>query len=262
MGSQSAAPLLPQTDEYLGVPEPIGTSLWRQRHLASGCWHRFKVGYQPRKWYFLHNEAYWLQRLSAMPVAGCYGVHGKGNERVLITDYLPGDTLASLIRYGRVLTPQLVLQQLFDVLERCHRQGVVHADIKPGNLLLHEQTLYVLDFGSAIPSGTDMTWLPYRSFSPSYSLPEQQQGRGVIEPMMDWYAYLVILRLVLGGGLARPDWRAQLPTTSVFAEWIIASGLPLAMRMKLLRTVQQLDRRNTSCSQGPPYIESFSSWCC
>jgi len=197
-----------------------------------------------------------------MPVAGFHGVHGKGGERVLITDYLPGETLATLIRCQQVMNPQLLLQQLFDVLERCHRQGVVHADIKPGNLLLHDQILYVLDFGSAIPSGTDMAWLPYRSFSPSYSLPEQQRGWGVIEPMMDWYAYLVTLRLVLGGGLARPDWFSPLPATSVFAEWIAGSGLPLAIRMKLLHTVQQLDRRNTPCSQRPTYIEPFSSARC
>jgi len=242
---------LPVAGEYLGAPEAIGDNLWRQRHRPSGRWHRFKTGSGERRRYFLLNEAHWLQRLTALPLARCHGVHDCGDVLVLVTDHLPGDTLATLIRQqaGGIADHQPLFQQLFEALERCHRQGAVHGDLKPGNLLYDGRTLYLLDLAGAAPSGTEIARLPYRAFSPSYSLPRQQQGLGVIDPINDWYAYLVLLRLALGGDLARPQWREQAPASRCFAEWIADSGLSPEMRHSLMTVVYDLDRMAGGMSQ-------------
>lgn len=225
------------------MPEAIGDNLWRQRHRGDGCWHRFKVGEGERRRYFLSNEAYWLQRLTALPVAPCHGLHDCGEQRVLVTELLPGETLAALIRrqVTRLACFQPLFEQLFEVLERCHRQGVVHGDLKPGNLLWDGERLYLLDLAAAAPTGVTIASLPYRAFSPSYSLPRQQQGLGSMDPLMDWYAYLVMLRLALGGDLARPPWQAEKPASGCFAGWIADSGLPPAMEATLMARMRRLD---------------------
>ncbi|MBY4677071.1 protein kinase domain-containing protein [Marinobacterium arenosum] len=243
---------LPVAGEYQGTAEAIGENLWRQRHRASGRWHRFKVASGDRRRYFLTNEARWLQRLTGLPLARCHGLYDSGTELVLVTDHLPGETLAALIRNRGACFGghQQLLRQLFEALASCHRQGAVHGDLKPGNLLFDGQALYLLDLASAASCGTRIASLPYRSYSPSYSLPGQQQGWGVIDPLMDWYAYLVILRLTLGGDLARPDWQTVEPASRCFAGWIARSDLLPGMRQRLADAMRLLDRQKhllTNC---------------
>ena len=67
----------------------------------------------------------------------------------LVMEYLEGETLADRLAKG-ALAPDQVLRygiEIADALDKAHRQGVVHRDLKPGNVMLTENGAKLLDFG-------------------------------------------------------------------------------------------------------------------
>ncbi|MFC6670665.1 protein kinase domain-containing protein [Marinobacterium aestuariivivens] len=195
--------LLPEAGLYAPDAVAVARNLWRLRHRSSGDWHRVKAGRGAQRHYFLAREAYWLQRLGpALPLPRVHDLQDRGGWSLLITDFLPGETLSQHIRAhdGRCPDPATLLAQLVDMLQVSHRAGVVHGDIKPGNLLYDGHRLHLLDWAGAAADGTPIDGLHFRAYSPSYSLPALQQGRGRMEPLHDWYACLVIARLLQGAG--------------------------------------------------------------
>ena len=69
----------------------------------------------------------------------------------LVMEYLEGDTLAARLERGAIPTPELlrIAIAVADALDKAHRQGVVHRDLKPGNIILTKGGAKLLDFGLA-----------------------------------------------------------------------------------------------------------------
>ncbi|WP_394826099.1 serine/threonine-protein kinase [Pendulispora albinea] len=84
-----------------------------------------------------------------------YGISARaGGVPYIIMEYLEGEELEHAISTrGRLPLDETVsiVQTIADVLERAHQQGIVHRDIKPGNVFLHgpDKVVKVLDFGVA-----------------------------------------------------------------------------------------------------------------
>jgi serine/threonine protein kinase/Tol biopolymer transport system component len=81
-------------------------------------------------------------------------LHDVGNQNgidYLVMEYLDGETLASRLAKGALSTDQVLRYaiEIADALDRAHRQGVVHRDLKPGNIMLASSGLKLLDFGLA-----------------------------------------------------------------------------------------------------------------
>ncbi|MEH6651214.1 MAG: phosphotransferase [Motiliproteus sp.] len=234
---------LPTAANYQGEPVFIADNLWRQYHRPSGRWHRFKLGLGAQRHYFLANEARWLRRLNGLPLVACHQLDDIGQYRLLVTDYLPGQTLAMQIRQQgvRFAGYQHVITQLYDALTLCHRQGCIHGDIKPNNIIIDADTLFLIDFANASALGSRVGGQAYRAYSPSYSLPNQQRGYGRTSPLTDWYGYLMVLRIVLGGGLGQPNWKTARPVRDCFGHWVSHSGLSGARLLILDRVMEELD---------------------
>src|SRR5713101_2705376 len=69
----------------------------------------------------------------------------------LVMEYLEGETLAQRLRKGPLPLEQ-VLQygiEIADALDKAHRKGVTHRDLKPGNIMLTKSGCKLLDFGLA-----------------------------------------------------------------------------------------------------------------
>ncbi len=88
-------------------------------------------------------------------------------------------------------------------LEYAHRQGVIHRDVKPENVLLRDGEPVVVDFGIALAvqaaGGSRLTETGYRMGTPQYMSPEQATGEGAAGPASDVYALGCVLYEMLAG---------------------------------------------------------------
>ena len=69
----------------------------------------------------------------------------------LVMEHLEGETLEDRLRRGRLAMPEAlgVGREIAEAMEAAHRHGLVHRDLKPGNVMLTEHGAKVLDFGLA-----------------------------------------------------------------------------------------------------------------
>ena len=88
----------------------------------------------------------------------------------MVMEYMEGQTLAARISKGALPLDQALkfTTQIADALDRAHRAGVTHRDVKPQNIMLTRDGAKVLDFGLAksIPKPSP-TEDPIRSLKPA-----------------------------------------------------------------------------------------------
>lgn len=106
----------------------------------------------------------------------------------LVMEYVSGQTLAQSMRQGGLSTLDRVCeigQQLAEALAYAHRNGIVHRDIKPTNVLLTAREVYgverakITDFGVAKLSSSNLTSTGRMVGTPSFMPPEQFTGAPV-----------------------------------------------------------------------------------
>ena len=78
---------------------------------------------------------------------------GVDEQAYLVTEYLGGGSLRSILDSGRTLSPSQILQITLEAcraLDHAHAQGIIHRDLKPANLLFGQDGhLRIADFGLA-----------------------------------------------------------------------------------------------------------------
>ncbi|GHE05644.1 serine/threonine-protein kinase [Streptomyces alanosinicus] len=100
----------------------------------------------------------------------------------IVMEYVPAPTLADLLKDGRILPPEEAARiglGMIAALRAAHAAGVLHRDIKPGNVLLGTGGRVVLtDFGIALTAGTStLTQTGEMIGSIDYMAPERVRGR-------------------------------------------------------------------------------------
>lgn len=116
--------------------------------------------------------------------------------------YYEGRSLQDILSDGAFDSDQAlnVAQQLARGLAHAHRRGVVHRDIKPGNLwLLPDGTLKVLDFGIARRTDQELSSTGPRAGTIAYMSPEQLRDEDLDARSDVWSAGVVLYQLLSGG---------------------------------------------------------------
>jgi serine/threonine-protein kinase len=146
----------------------------------------------------------------------------------LVMELIQGQDLDIRLQAGPLPWQQAVQigADTADALSAAHRVGLVHRDIKPGNVMLTPRGAKVLDFGIATLTGGDAAggWLVG---TPTYAAPEQAHG-GPADPATDVYSLGVLLYECLTGHPPRriANWADMAAVHATPAAPPHVSGLP------------------------------------
>src|SRR5687767_9598303 len=125
---------------------------------------------------------------------------------LLVMEYVEGETLGDLLARGRVDSKRTVaiVRAVAEALEHAHASGIVHRDIKPGNVLLGKDgSVKLADLGIAkAVERTEITHTGTVLGTPAYMAPEQLEGRK-LGPSVDIYALATMAFEMLTGKRAR-----------------------------------------------------------
>jgi eukaryotic-like serine/threonine-protein kinase len=150
------------------------------------------------------REAQAAARLSGEPnTVTIYDVGEHDDRPYIVMEYLSGGSLDDLLQSGGAQRPQRVfgwLEEAARALDVAHREGVVHRDVKPANLMLDgEGHVHVADFGIASSAGMDsLTMTGTVLGTAGYLSPEQAQGDRA-GPASDRYALAIVAWELLTG---------------------------------------------------------------
>ena len=155
----------------------------------------------------LAHEAWLGQRVTARGEPGFVRVHERPSQAsalYTVFDWHLGKTLAQLSAGGKRPTVAEVVaaaSALARALGRLHRHGVVHRDIKPGNLYLGDDGQWrILDLGVALSGREGQAQRELHAGTPSYINPEQWEGASA-DAASDLFALGVTLYQWLSGRL-------------------------------------------------------------
>ena len=101
------------------------------------------------------REARAISALNHPHICTLYDVGHQDGTDFLVMEYLEGETLAARLERGPVPPAELLRigVQMADALEKAHRAGLIHRDLKPGNVMLTKAGSKLLDFGLARAAG-------------------------------------------------------------------------------------------------------------
>jgi eukaryotic-like serine/threonine-protein kinase len=139
----------------------------------------------------VRREARAAARLNHPGAVTLYDVVQDQGHPFIVMELVPASTLADLVRTGGPLPPGRVAEigaQLAAALEAAHRAGIVHRDVKPGNVMVAEDGgVKLADFGVASLQGDpQLTATGLVLGSPAYMAPEQAAGEPSGPPADFW----------------------------------------------------------------------------
>ncbi len=163
------------------------------------------------------REAKVISSLNHPHICTLHDVGRQDGVDFIVMEYLEGDSLAERLEKGPLPVAQ-VLQygtQIASALDKAHRSGVTHRDLKPGNIMLTKSGAKLLDFGLAkatpLPAGATLTDMTPRAAPMTqqgailgtvpYMSPEQVDGNEV-DGRSDIFSLGAVLYEMVTGGRA------------------------------------------------------------
>ncbi len=206
-------------DTYLVTSEAVEGgmgSVWRVRHrdwntdlaLKRPKPRFFAEGSAKKKEEFVNECRNWINLGMHPDIVSCYYVRELGGVPSIFSEWMDGGSLKDRIQDGALYvgSDRAVQERILSIaiqalqgLQYAHQKGLIHQDIKPGNLLLTANwDAKVADFGLAKArtdlEAADPTLLP-AGYTPAYCPKEQAEGVAA-QPWMDMYAWaLTVLEM-------------------------------------------------------------------
>src|SRR5258706_891999 len=130
------------------------------------------------------REAKTISSLNHPHICVLHDVGREGDTDFLVMELVEGETLAQRLTKGPLPMPDVLRigVQIADALDRAHRAGVIHRDLKPGNVMLTRSGAKLMDFGLARstgmagPAGSSGATIAALTQSPTVATPLTAEG--------------------------------------------------------------------------------------
>jgi serine/threonine protein kinase/Tfp pilus assembly protein PilF len=193
------------------------------------------------------KEALALARLNHPNIETIYEFATENGIDFLIMEFIPGQTIAERLKAGpiAVLETMRFGLQMAEGLAAAHEKGVVHRDLKPGNLIVTpDQRLKILDFGlaqllrpgQAAEATLSMSEAPGISGTLPYMSPEQLRGDAV-DARSDIFSAGAVLYEMATGQRAFPE---QQPARTIDSILNHAPRLPCALNPAITPSLESI----------------------
>ncbi len=182
---------------------------------------------------FYAAEAALVGRLNHPNVVDIFDAVPDPVSPYLVMEYVPGSTLRPYCRADQLLSLELIVEIGFKcamALGYVYRQGLIHRDVKPANLLAvltngSVTDVKISDFGSVLNLASDVTQI-HRVGSLAYMSPEQLEG-DTLDARADMYSLGAVLYHLIAG---RPPFDAQVQSAMMQQIYHVQPGPLGALR--------------------------------
>ncbi|MEB3355517.1 MAG: serine/threonine-protein kinase [Synechococcales bacterium] len=194
------------------------------------------------------RELRFLLSLRHPNIVTCYALEHTRTGRYLVMDYCEGGTLRSLMVDGRHLTLRYSVKLVMDILmglEHAHKQGIVHCDIKPENILLSLRSdgwlAKISDFGIARLNQEYSRQHAGNTGSPAYMAPERFYGQ--YSPTADLYSVGILLFELIAGRRPFSGTPVALMSAHLNQAVEFPERIPATLRPIIQKSLQKLSAR-------------------
>jgi len=218
------------------IVEPIGAGgmgeVWRARdtHLDRDVAIKVlpaSMTRDPERIVRFEREAKLLGSLNHGNIAVIHGFDNTDDIHYLVMEFVEGETLSARLEQGPLTVEEAlpVARQMAEALEAAHDKGVIHRDLKPGNVMLRpDRSVKVLDFGLAKGTGSEVGGILDESSrtitaehtapgiilgTAAYMSPEQARGRPLDKRTDIWSFGLILFECLTGERLFKGDSAAE-----------------------------------------------------
>lgn len=197
---------------------------------------RFRTGAEEEERFYWETQV--LKHLKHPCIPLLYDIQKDKDYYYIIEEYVEGESLKSAVsrRTFSIGTAIRYTIQLCDILEYLHRHSsgeILYLDCQPDNIILSEDTLFLVDFGNSVYS-KDFASRNYRYGTVGYAAPELYEKKAGVTPATDVYGAGALLYYMLTG---------ELPSTGEVSS---IKKLP----KKLLNVVRKCMRHNPGQRYG------------
>ena len=224
------------------------------------------IAHQPGLVERFYREAHAMATLSDPNVVQIYAVGEHQGQPFFVMEYIDGESLGGRLKRERmsVREARKVMMQAASGLQSAHEQGLIHRDIKPGNLMLTQKgSVKVTDFGIALAEGTGerLTGTGGIIGTPGYLSPEACLGEP-LDARTDIFALGVVFYEMLTGRLPFDDKspyalmaavvQAQIPDVTLLNSEVDPNTLSILTRMLARRPAE----RYQTCAEVVSALEA------